>query len=569
MALDSYTLNGRDVPKSDVVLELALTPFGLQHADLFLERNLSRIDEAGDVKKKVRSAFRRTAGARTPPLVQPTVVLTFSDPPAQSRPFFTIGYDPNSCDVVCTDPAVSDVHIKLALEGDDVVLYDVSSSGSRITLDRRGVHRTYPKPGAPYRCILPPDCAITLSIPGQEFIIRIPSRNLEEIEDYCQNRDAFLWSRSGGKAPPVGLPELSQYRGSDWRPMYWLESRLGNGAFGAVSRVRRLHDWAVFAVKELKGDDDGGQDSRIDRYAAAGRSSRRRRFSPPGDGSLAHEMRVLQHLQGLRHERVIQYMDWYEDGPGRDMLVMEYCPEGSLADMISASPGPFSHSAATLVLQQLAEGLAYLHENRVTHRDLKPANVLVRQMNPLSLALADFGLASLMKKGDSSSIRGGYGTMFYSAPELLDNQPYTNTVDIWSMGVIGVEMLDPSLLQLTANVAMDYPKGISARAKVMYQRSSWPVLQIVNNMLTWRDSSRPSAAECVDNLDQLLKLERPSLAELALLTRSKGHGPSPEQVRYFAMGAGATVRPTTTAQRMPTRTDGYGRSHRFPLGATV
>lgn len=569
MALDNYTLNGRSVPKSDVVLELALTPFGLQHADLFLEKNLSRIDEAGDVKEKVRSAFRRTAGARTPPLVQPTVVLTFSDPPAQSRPYFTIGYDPNSCDVVCTDPAVSDVHIKLALEGDHVVLYDVSSSGSRITLDGRGVHRTYPKPGAPYRCILPPNCAITLLIPGQEFIIRIPFRNLAEIDDYCQNRDAFLSSRSRGKSPPVGLPELSQYRGSDWRPMYWLESRLGNGAFGAVSRVRRLHDWAVFAVKELREDDDGGQGSGVDGSAAVSRAGRRRGFSPPSDDSIAHEMRVLRDLQSLRHERVIRHTDWYEDGPGRKMLVMEYCREGSLADMISASAGPFSHSAATLVLQQIAEGLAYLHDNRVTHRDLKPANVLVRQTNPLSLALADFGLASLMKKGDSSSIRGGYGTMFYSAPELLDNQRYTNTVDVWAMGVIGVEMLDPSLTQLRANVAMDYPKGISARAKVMYERSSWPILQIVNNMLTWRDSSRPSAAECVDDLGQLLELERPSFAELAQLTRSNGHGPSPEQVRYFAMGAGATVRPTTTAQRMPTRTDGYGRSHRFPQGATV
>ncbi|KAH6622887.1 kinase-like domain-containing protein [Chaetomium tenue] len=586
MSLTNYILNGRDVPKSDVILELTLALNAILSAATLVENNLSRIDETDDVKEKIPSAFKRTARSRTPPLVQPTVVLTFSDPPAQSRPYFTIGYDPASCDVVCADPAVDDVHFKLALEGDHVVLYDVSSSGSHITLDDRGTHQTYPKPGAPYRCILPLDCRVTLKFPGHEFIIRIPSRNLAEADDYCQNRDAFLSHRSGGPAPPAGLPEPSQYHGSNWRPMYWLESPLGNGAFGTVSRAHRLHDWAVFAIKELKPATTSQPSPHPNQSTTTTTTTnppkpRRRRSSPPpiDTHTLAHELRALRRLPP--HNHIIPYADWYDDGPGRgrSMLVMEYCAAGSLADLLatSASSGgasaPFSHSVVTLVLRQVAEGLAFLHANRVTHRDLKPANVLVRGTEPLVLALADFGLAGLGGRGGEGVMRGVCGTVFYSAPELLGGGPYTEVVDVWSMGVVGIEMVDVMLTGLTADVAMDYPRGIAARAKAMYERSSWPVLEIVNNMLRWQGSDRPTAAECLDDLDQLLKLERPSLAELATLARSGGHGPSPEQVRYFAMGAGATVRPAAAAPGTPIGGDGYGRSpdpiRRSPQGTAV
>ncbi|KAK3293377.1 kinase-like domain-containing protein [Chaetomium fimeti] len=564
MALSNYTLNGRDVPKSDVILELALSPHGLQFADSFIKTNLSRIDETGGVKDKILRAFNRTDRTRTLPLIQPTVVLTFSDPPAQSRPYFTIGYDPASCDVVCTDPAVDDVHIKLSIEGDHIVLYDVSSTGSHIALDDRGSHQTSPRPGAPYRCILPQECKITLIIPGHEFIIRLPRRNLWEMDDFDQNRDAFLSKCSGSELSPVGSPDPSQYRGgADWRPMYWFESPLGKGAFGTVSRVHRLHDWTVLAVKELNKTAEG-------RDHDDGRSSRRVPKTPPRvDDSLIQEMRALQRL---RHERVIRYKDWYQDGPEKNMLVMEYCAGGSLDNMISASAAPFSHGTATLILRQVAEGLVYLHEHRVTHRDLKPANILVRQTNPLSLALSDFGLAKIKSKRDSSPMRGAYGTLFYGAPELLGGLPYTEVVDIWSMGVIGVELLDTTLMDMTVNVLTEIPGEISARAQAMYERSSWPILQIVNNMLTWRDSRRPSAAECVDDLDQLQRLDRPGPAGRAMSPRSNDYDPSPGQRRYFVPGAGVTVRPADTALGVPRSSDYRGSSPEQPIyysGSTI
>jgi serine/threonine protein kinase len=279
--------------------------------------------------------------------------------------------------------------------------------------------------------------------------------------------------------------------------MYWFESRLGAGGFGTVYRVRRLHDWTVLAAKQLHptGDDDD-------------------------DDSLVNEIRALQRL---RHERVVEYADWYEDSDNnqpwrtRSVLVMEYCPLGSLHDMLAAARAPFPPGATAAVLKQVAEGLAYLHGKNVTHRDLKPANILVRQREPLSLALSDFGLASLKREEDGPGMYGRCGTALYSAPEMFRNHRayYTQAVDVWGMGVIGIELLQKGLPMPRVGIAVDdCPREITTMAAAMSRRHSWPILRIVGNMLAWDARDRPPADKCVGDIDSLLRLEPLSLAEV-------------------------------------------------------
>ncbi|KAK4033074.1 kinase-like domain-containing protein [Parachaetomium inaequale] len=494
MASIGYTLNGRPVLQSDLVLGLTVSSWGTPYTEPFYKANLSRIDETGGIKDRLFKSFHRTDRERTLSLLDATVVLTFSHPPTEARPYFAIGRDPASCEVVCADTAVDDVHIKLCFEDDHLVLYDVSSGGSWIALDDRGLHPTCPRPGEPYRCILPPGCRITLKIPGHEFVLRLPRRNGPELSEFREWRDDFLASCSHAgptSVPPPRPPPqttLSPSRSPpqrEWRPMYWLESRLGEGGFGTVYRVRRLHDWAVLAAKQLHpaGDDDG---------------------------SLVNEIRALQRL---RHKRVVEYADWYEDSdnpPQRSVLVMEYCPLGSLHDLLAAAPRPFSSSETAIVLKQIAEGLAYLHGSHVTHRDLKPANILVRRRKPLSLALSDFGLASLKREEDRPGMYGRCGTALYSAPEMFGNCAYSPAVDIWGMGVVGLELLQKRLPMPRGIAVEDCPREIATMAEVMYRRYSncWPILEIVVNMLAWGPRDRPPADKCVSDINRLLSLSR-------------------------------------------------------------
>ncbi|KAL9029909.1 MAG: hypothetical protein Q9196_001912 [Gyalolechia fulgens] len=77
------------------------------------------------------------------------------------------------------------------------------------------------------------------------------------------------------------------------------------------------------------------------------------------------------------------------------------------------------------------DALRYLHPRGVAHRDLKPENILVESRSPLSVKLADFGLAN-----DKPDLDTECGTQLYTAPEVYLGRIYTPLVDLWSLGVI-------------------------------------------------------------------------------------------------------------------------------------
>jgi len=90
--------------------------------------------------------------------------------------------------------------------------------------------------------------------------------------------------------------------------------------------------------------------------------------------------------------------------------------------------------AGITILRQLSSALAYLHDNGVTHRDIKPENILVQNKDPLFVKLADFGLAA------SGAMTTICGSPLYIAPEVTPKRAYTHAVDIWSLGVVSLEI---------------------------------------------------------------------------------------------------------------------------------
>ena len=110
-------------------------------------------------------------------------------------------------------------------------------------------------------------------------------------------------------------------------------------------------------------------------------------------------------------------------------LVMPYFPLGNLEDLHSESPIAVEETIALFF--QALNALRYLHPRGVAHRDLKPENILVESRSPLSIKLADFGLAN-----DRPDLKTVCGTQRYTAPEVYLGDLYTTSVDLWSLGVI-------------------------------------------------------------------------------------------------------------------------------------
>lgn len=103
----------------------------------------------------------------------------------------------------------------------------------------------------------------------------------------------------------------------------------------------------------------------------------------------------------------------------------------------------FTEPQIKCYLQQLLEGLKYLHENKILHRDMKAANLLIS--NQGILQIADFGLARLYDEPPPKKGRGGgegrrdytslVVTRWYRPPELLLHlKKYTSAIDLWGVG---------------------------------------------------------------------------------------------------------------------------------------
>eukprot|EP01107_Rhizomastix_libera_P006554 TRINITY_DN206_c0_g2_i4.p1 TRINITY_DN206_c0_g2~~TRINITY_DN206_c0_g2_i4.p1 ORF type:complete len:890 (+),score=195.78 TRINITY_DN206_c0_g2_i4:922-3591(+) len=120
-------------------------------------------------------------------------------------------------------------------------------------------------------------------------------------------------------------------------------------------------------------------------------------------------------------------------------VVMEYCELGSLKKILhdptqSAIPSSLKMKFAV----DAAEGVNFLHQNKVVHRDLKPDNLLVVSLNPQSpacLKLSDFGSSRLFSEGDTNFTKA-IGTPIYMAPEELQGDPYTEKVDVYSFAIV-------------------------------------------------------------------------------------------------------------------------------------
>ena len=90
-------------------------------------------------------------------------------------------------------------------------------------------------------------------------------------------------------------------------------------------------------------------------------------------------------------------------------------------------------------LRQVSSGLAFMHSHCFAHRDLKPENILVQRVTGRLVAkIADVGLSKYSTTGRMQTFAG---SIAYMAPEVWNSdQPYTNAVDMWSLGVIAIEL---------------------------------------------------------------------------------------------------------------------------------
>jgi eukaryotic-like serine/threonine-protein kinase len=147
-------------------------------------------------------------------------------------------------------------------------------------------------------------------------------------------------------------------------------------------------------------------------------------------------LREARTASSLDHPNIGVIHGMEETGDGRTFIVMAYYAGETLATRIRR--GPLPHDEAVDIAIQMAEGLAAAHAGTVVHRDIKPSNVILTQSR--SAKIVDFGLARLTSTGSTQSISTA-GTVGYMSPEQTVGKFVDQRTDIWSLGIVLVEML--------------------------------------------------------------------------------------------------------------------------------
>jgi NIMA (never in mitosis gene a)-related kinase len=202
------------------------------------------------------------------------------------------------------------------------------------------------------------------------------------------------------------------------------------------------------------------------------------------------------------HPNICRYLFHDRAGDRLRLFMTQY--EGTLFDHIlklKDSGRSFSLRELVRLAQELLQGIAFLHKNKLLHRDLKSENVFVimNDRNEVhSLAVGDFDQAKKTTQAAMTVV----GTPGYTAPEVLSGSAYSYPADVWSFGMVLYEMA--ALQRPFEGLGMlQLSKAVAEGAPVFPESFECPALREVYMACTVKDPARRAT---VGQLQQMLSV---------------------------------------------------------------
>ncbi|XP_068608035.1 serine/threonine-protein kinase PAK 6 [Brachionichthys hirsutus] len=177
-------------------------------------------------------------------------------------------------------------------------------------------------------------------------------------------------------------------------------------------------------------------------------------------------------------------------------VIMEYLQGGALTNIVSEIR--LSEEQIATVCEAVLQALAYLHSQGVIHRDIKSDSILLTLDGRVKLS--DFGFCAQISK-DIPKRKSLVGTPYWMAPEVISKSPYGTEVDVWSMGIMVVEMVDgePPYFSETPVAAMKRLRDELAPTVRNVSQISPVLNDFLGRMLTRDPLERASATDLLEH----------------------------------------------------------------------
>eukprot|EP00092_Neocalanus_flemingeri_P013383 GFUD01014427.1.p1 GENE.GFUD01014427.1~~GFUD01014427.1.p1 ORF type:complete len:640 (-),score=139.11 GFUD01014427.1:110-2029(-) len=223
------------------------------------------------------------------------------------------------------------------------------------------------------------------------------------------------------------------------KSVYQFFGQLGAGAAGTVYRGKHKASEKEYAIKTIDISDHKRKD---------------------------HLLMEIQVMRELVHPNLVNYVELFLER-NLLMMVMEFMRGGALTDVVLYTI--LSEPQISAVTKEILQGIAHLHSYEIVHRDIKSDNILLGEDGRVKLT--DFGFAANVS-GERTR-KTFAGTPYWMAPEVIKSHTYGKKVDVWSLGILSVEMLEghPPYMKETPMRAMYL---IASRGKP--EVKSWKII---------------------------------------------------------------------------------------------
>ncbi|GAA5820467.1 hypothetical protein JCM11491_006831 [Sporobolomyces phaffii] len=280
-------------------------------------------------------------------------------------------------------------------------LKDGASSASRVSpaVERPNQHSKPPQlPNPPAVRPSPPD--------AKPVAINPPNKQLQAVKKTAEGERRI----SSMSEAQIMAKLRSVCSRDDPNLLYSKIKKVGQGASGSVFVSKVLAGGSKVAIKQM---DLSHQ---------------------PRKELIVNEILVMKESQ---HPNIVNFLDSFLVNGAELWVVMEFMEGGALTDIIDSNS--LEEEQISSICNETCKGLQHLHAQSIIHRDIKSDNVLLDASGHVKIT--DFGFCA--KLTDQKSKRATMvGTPYWMAPEVVKQKEYGAKVDIWSLGIMAIEMIE-------------------------------------------------------------------------------------------------------------------------------